>query len=141
LTRSWIASGVCAVAVALRLSARDVQPQEAHPPKPHRHPLAQKITNPVPSSFQSIESGRRIYVTHCVRCHGPRGKGDGGGAGGGGQPADLTDEVWEHGDSDGEIFAVVRDGTSVDMEGYGERVSETDLWNVVNYLRELRTKN
>jgi len=29
----------------------------------------------------------------------------------------------------------------VDMEGYAERVSETDLWNLVHYLRELRTKN
>ena len=144
MTRSWIASVVCvcaAFAVALRLSARDARSQDAHPPQPHRHPLAQKITNPVPGSFQSIAAGRRTYVTLCVRCHGPSGKGDGGGAGGGGQPADLTDEVWDHGSSDGEIFVVLRDGTSVDMEGYGERVSETDLWNLVNYLRELRTKN
>jgi mono/diheme cytochrome c family protein len=86
---------------------------------------------------ESIASGRRTYATLCVRCHGPRGKGDGGGAGGGGQPSDLTDEVWEHGSSDGEIFVVLRDGTSVDMEGYGERVSETELWNLVNYVKGL----
>jgi hypothetical protein len=49
----------------------------------------------------------------------------------------LTDEVWDHGSGDGEIFVVLRDGTSVDMEGYGERVSETDLWHLVNYLKSL----
>jgi mono/diheme cytochrome c family protein len=144
VTRSWIASGVSvcvALAAVFRLGVVDARPQEAHPPQPHRHPLAEKITNPVPRSFQSIAAGRRIYATLCVRCHGPAGKGDGGGAGGGGQPADLTDEVWDHGASDGEIFVVLRDGTSVDMEGYAERVSETDLWNLVHYLRELRTKN
>jgi hypothetical protein len=64
-----------------------------------------------------------------------------GGGGGGGQPADLTDEVWDYGSSDGEIFVVLRDGTSVDLEGYGESVSESDLWNLVNYLRELQTKS
>ena len=119
------------------LGALLVRAQELHPPHPHRHPAAQKIVNPVPSTAASLASGRRTYARLCVRCHGPRGKGDGGGAGGGGQPADLTDAVWDHGASDGEIFVVLRDGTSVDMEGYGERVSETELWNLVNYLKSL----
>jgi mono/diheme cytochrome c family protein len=123
--------------LALWLSAFTIESQDGHPPRPHRHPSAQRLENPVPSTAESITAGRRTYATLCVRCHGPGGKGDGGGAGGGGQPADLTDEVWDHGSSDGEIFVVLRDGTSVDMEGYGERVSETDLWHLVNYLKSL----
>ena len=144
VTRSLFASGVSlcvALAAAMQLESAGARAVQAHPPHPHRHPLAEKITNPVAGSFQSIAAGRRTYATHCVRCHGPSGKGDGGGAGGGGLPADLTDEIWDHGPSDGEIFAVLRDGTSVDMEGYGERLSETDLWNLVNFLRTLRGKN
>lgn len=112
--------------------------QDAHPPQPHRHPAAQALVNPVPRNDASISAGRALYAFHCVRCHGPRGKGDGGGAGGGGIPADLTDEVWDHGSTDGEVFVVLRDGTSVDMEGYGERLTESELWLLVHYLRELR---
>jgi len=133
----FVASSRVVCAAVLWLGAFTVQTQDAHPPRPHRHPSAQQLVNPVPSTPASIAAGRRTYATLCVRCHGPSGKGDGGGAGGGGQPADLTDEVWDHGSSDGEIFVVLRDGTSVDMEGYGERVSETDLWHLVNYLKSL----
>ena len=61
-------------------------------------------------------AGKRVYSRLCVRCHGPLGKGDGGGAGAGGQPSDLTDATWDFGSSDGEIFAVIHDGTSADME-------------------------
>ncbi len=133
----FVVSSCVLGAFALWLSAFTVESQDAHPPRPHRHPSAQRLENPVASTPASIAAGRRTYVTLCARCHGPSGKGDGGGAGGGGQPADLTDEVWDHGSSDGEIFVVLRDGTSVDMEGYGERVSETDLWHLVNYLKSL----
>jgi hypothetical protein len=34
----------------------------------------------------------------------------GGGARAGGQPADFTDDVWEFGASDGEIFAAIAEG-------------------------------
>jgi mono/diheme cytochrome c family protein len=126
-----VACGVLWLAVVTRAV------QEAHPPQPHRHPAAQALVNPVPRTDTSIAAGRAIYNRHCVRCHGPRGKGDGGGAGGGGIPSDLTDEVWDHGSSDGEVFVVLRDGTSVDMEGYGERLNETELWHLVNYVKGL----
>lgn len=68
------------------------------------------------------------------------GKGDGGGAGAGGQPADFTDDVWEFGSSDGEIFAAIQQGTSADMESYAERISATEIWNLVNYLRTLKPR-
>jgi cytochrome c oxidase cbb3-type subunit 3 len=68
------------------------------------------------------------------------GKGDGGGAGAGGQPADFTDAVWDYGASDGEIFSVIRDGTSADMEAYGERINETAIWQLVHYIRSIGPK-
>jgi len=94
------------------------------------------MTNPVPSTPDSIAAGRRTYQRLCSRCHGAQGKGDGA-AGGAVQPPDLTDDKWDYGGSDGEIFSVIHDGTSVDMEGYAERISETDIWNLVNFLRSL----
>lgn len=102
-----------------------------------RNAAAAALTNPVPSTPESIAAGRQLYSRLCVRCHGPLGKGDGGGAGAGGQPADFTDATWEFGGSDGEIFTSIKDGTSADMDAYGERIKETEIWQLVNYLKSL----
>jgi mono/diheme cytochrome c family protein len=99
-------------------------------------PEAAKLQNPVAKTPESIAAGRKVYQRFCIRCHGPEGKGDGGAAGAV-PPSDLTDDSWDHGSSDGEIFTAIHDGTSPDMEGYAQRVSDTDTWNVVNYIRSL----
>jgi len=98
---------------------------------------AAKVANPVAATPESVASGRRTYRRMCALCHGAEGKGDGGGAGAGGTPADLTAGRWRYGGSDGELFSVIHDGTSADMQGYGEQLSETDIWNLVNYLHTL----
>ena len=99
------------------------------------NPEAAKIENPVEKTPESIAAGRRVYVRMCDRCHGPAGKGDGSTTGE--QPSDMTDETWEFGASDGEMFSAIHDGTSIDMDGYVGRLSDTDIWNVVNYVRSL----
>lgn len=114
--------------------------QELHPPTPHRHPEAQKLKNPIASDAASIEEGRKLYSRNCASCHGPSGKGDGSMALAGGTPANLTDETWDHGSSDGEIFVVIRDGTSSDMEPYKDRLSEKQIWHIVNFIRSLSVK-
>jgi mono/diheme cytochrome c family protein len=98
-------------------------------------PEAAKIKNPVAGTPDSIAAGRRMYRRMCERCHGTTGKGDAVTTGA--QPQDLTDATWEYGATDGEIFAVIRDGVSIDMEGYAGRISDTDIWNIVNFLRSL----
>ena len=107
-------------------------------PRRGGNPAAAKVANPVPATDASIAAGQRTYRLLCARCHGPSGKGDGGGAGAGGQPADFTDDVWDFGGSDGEVFAAIQQGTSADMESYAERVTPADTWNLVNYLRTLK---
>src|ERR1051325_7035328 len=72
----------------------------------------------------------------CAKCHGPEGKGDGEAAVGA-QPADLTAKL-VYGSSDGEIYSAIHDGTSKDMEGYGDRLQPNDIWNVVNYIQSVR---
>ncbi len=109
-------------------------------PKRGGNAVASKVTNPVAATAASIAAGRKTYTLLCSRCHGPAGKGDGGGAGAGGQPADFTDDVWEFGSSDGEIFAAIAEGTSADMESYAERIPSTEIWNLVNYLRSLKPR-
>jgi mono/diheme cytochrome c family protein len=100
------------------------------------NPEAAKLTNPVEKTPESIAAGRKVYQRLCSRCHGAEGKGDGNAAGAV-PPSDLTDAAWDHGSSDGEIFTTIHDGTSADMEGYAQRISDTDIWNVVNYIRTL----
>jgi mono/diheme cytochrome c family protein len=107
-------------------------------PRRGGNPAAAKVVNPIPATPASIAAGQRTYRLLCSRCHGPTGQGDGGGAGAGGQPADLTDDQWDFGASDGEIFAAIQQGTSADMESYAERITADETWNLVNYIRSLR---
>jgi mono/diheme cytochrome c family protein len=106
-------------------------------PRPGGNPEAAKIKNPVPSSPDSIASGKASYQFLCARCHGRSGKGDGPTTLHGEQPSDFTDATWDYGSSDGEIFTVIRDGTSVDSQSFSDRLSETEMWNLVNYIRTL----
>jgi mono/diheme cytochrome c family protein len=106
------------------------------------NPEAAKVKNPVAATPESLAAGKRSYTRLCGRCHGPEGAGDGTGATGPVPPGDLTDAKWDYGSSDGELFAVIKNGipNSPDMEGYAARMSDADIWNVVNYLRTLATK-
>jgi mono/diheme cytochrome c family protein len=104
------------------------------------NPEAAKIKNPVPATPESVSAGKRAYGQLCANCHGPSGKGDGSAAGAE-QPSDLTDAVWDFGSTDGEIFTVIHDGLpGKDMGGYAERLKDTDIWNVVNFIRTLAQK-
>ncbi len=110
-------------------------------PRRGGNPVAAKVSNPVPATPESIAAGRATYQRLCSRCHGVQGEGDGGGAGAGGQPADLTDAMWDFGGSDGEIYSVIHDGTSADMEPYAERISDSEIWNLVNFIRSIGPQN
>jgi mono/diheme cytochrome c family protein len=110
--------------------------QSVPAPRKGGNPEAAKVKNPVAASVESAAAGRRAYLRLCVRCHGPEGKGDGEAATGG-PPSDLTGSRWTFGSTDGDLFSVIHDGTSQDMAGYAERMSDTDIWNVVNYIRTL----
>src|SRR5882724_11983094 len=99
---------------------------------------AATVKNPIAVSAESTAAGKRIYTRMCSRCHGSEGKGDGTAATA--PVPDLTDAQWDYGGSDGEIFSVVHDGVSADMDGYASRLSDTDIWNVVNYVRSVAAK-
>ena len=131
---AWCPVPGAAVAVALLGAA--LVAQSAAAPRKGGNPEAAKIKNAVTASVESVAAGKRIYTRMCAKCHGPEGKGDGEAAVGA-QPADLTAKL-VFGSSDGEIYSAIHDGTSKDMEGYGERLQVNDIWNVVNYVQSLR---
>src|SRR5438128_108586 len=117
------------VAVLAALGSFAYAQQSPTGPRKGGNSEAAKRTNPAAVTAESIAAGKRAYTQFCANCHGPTGKGDGSGAGAGVQPPDLTDAIWDYGSSDGELFAVIHDGTSADMGAYGERMKETDIWN------------
>ena len=104
---------------------------------------AKAMKNPVPSSPESIAAGKQIFAKNCVDCHGRGGKGDGNSAPEGSHPGNLTDAKWDHGSTDGEIFATIRKGVGpkFDMDGFKDSLSEKDIWNVINYIRTLGPAN
>ena len=105
-----------------------------------------KLKNPVPANAQSIQAGNAIFQKSCAVCHGPMGKGDGAIVASlkpeATKPPNLTDAEWKHGSTDGEIFTVIHDGIGpkFEMKGQAGKLSDQDIWNVVNYVRSLGQK-
>ena len=103
---------------------------------------ARKLKNPVAMSPQSIASGKELFTKNCRSCHGADAKGDGPMKPKDSHPSNLTDGEWTRGSTDGEIFAVVRDGAGPQfvMRGYKSRMTEQELWHVVNFIRSVGPK-
>jgi len=92
--------------------------------------------NPVPPSPDSISAGQKIYLKRCVSCHGKTGGGDGPNAADLGiHPAKFSDPRMRQ-EPDGALFWKITTGKKP-MPNYGKRLSETDRWNVINYIRTL----
>ena len=104
------------------------------------NPDAAKTPNPVVATPESIADGKRAYQK-CASCHGTNGQ---GGAGNDLIPAapSLVDDQWDHGSTDGEIFSNIRNGVAPDfnMVPFKDQLSDTDIWNLVNYLRSIAKK-
>ena len=95
--------------------------------------------NPIATSEESVTAGRTIYGRFCRSCHGQRADGRGMAAPPGSRPANLIDAEWDYGSSDAEIFKVLKEGIppKYDMDAWEGRISDDDMWNVINYLRDL----
>ena len=115
-------------------------------PAANGNPEAAKIKNPVEATPDSIAAGKKTFASVCASCHGNEGKGgivlsvieDKGGT----QPPDLTDDKWDHGSSDGEIFNIVKKGVAPDffMQPFDGRIPDNEIWNMVNYIKSLSPK-
>lgn len=102
-------------------------------------PDPKTLKNPVPSSAESIKTGQQLFQKFCRFCHGDDAKGNGTMAPKGTMPPNLTDDQWDHGSTDGEIFIVLLNGTppKLDMKPYKGMIKDPDLWSIVNYLRSI----
>jgi mono/diheme cytochrome c family protein len=87
-----------------------------------------------------VDRGKKVYLTQCALCHGEKGDGKGDLA----TDMKLTLPDFTKPDAlakrtDGELFAIIE--TAKDpMPSQKGRMSEQQLWNLVNYLRALSGK-
>ena len=111
---------------------------EVEAPETAAAPAQEGMTNPIAYSDDSVARGKQYYVRLCVVCHGRSGTGDTEmreflGT----HPSDLTDDEWTYGGSDGEVFKIIKEGTEYDMEAFHDRLSDEQIWHVVNFLRSI----
>ena len=97
------------------------------------------LPNPIPPDAASISAGNALYAQYCVACHGSAGRGDGPvGLTLNPRPADLTVHTVAGVHTDGQLYEWIRDGfPNSAMPAFGQALSETDRWNLVNYIRTL----
>ena len=96
--------------------------------------------NPIAPTPESIGAGQKIYSKTCVMCHGKTGDADGPAVIELNiHPAKLSDPHLAT-ESDGSLFWKITTGKKP-MPAYGKRLSETDRWNLVNYVRTLPKHN
>ena len=92
--------------------------------------------NPIASTQESIAAGLKVYSKTCAMCHGKSGDADGPAVIELNiHPAKLSDPQLAT-ESDGALFWKITTGKKP-MPAYGTRLSETDRWHLVNYVRTL----
>jgi len=100
-------------------------------------PEARKLKNKVSLTGEKIDGIARIYREKCVACHGESGKSNGSPSTTlSTEPADLTNAKVMNKIKDGELFWKISKGRAP-MPGFEAELSETDRWQMVNYVRYL----
>ncbi len=95
------------------------------------------LQNPYPPTPESLAAGATTYNQICQTCHGDTGRGNGPAAPGlNPPPADLVVHVPLHAEAD--LFRFIRDGIpNTAMTPLNNRLTETQIWHLVNYIRTL----
>ena len=98
-------------------------------------PLPGLSGGPVPTSPESVAAGRKLYEQHCQVCHGASGRGDGPSAKNlYPAPADMHVHVPLHPDAD--LYQYIRKGIpETAMPSFAEKLTNEELWDLVNYLK------
>ncbi len=107
-------------------------------PKPWPVPDEYKnMENPVEADAESLQIGKMLYNKHCASCHGRKGLGDG--------PkarmldtfsGDFSGDYYQN-QTDGEHFYKTNYGRD-EMPAYEGKISDEDIWHMVNYMRTFK---
>jgi len=95
------------------------------------------MKNPVAKGDASNKAGQILYTKNCASCHGKTGLGDGVKARMlKDSSGDFSGAAYQN-QTDGEHFYKTKFGRS-DMPKYEGKLSDEDMWNIVNYMRTFK---
>jgi len=84
---------------------------DQHDTAAHHHPEAATIVNSVAADAKSVADGQKLFNKHRTNCPG---------------------------DTNGEIYVVIRDGAKgTGMKAFGSKMTAHELWDVVNDVRSI----
>ena len=95
------------------------------------------MKNPIAVSDASTQAGQVLFVKTCAACHGKTGIGDGPKAKSLKTTVGDFSKAVSQNQTDGEHFYKTKTGRG-DMPKYEGKLSDDDIWNVVNYVRTLK---
>jgi mono/diheme cytochrome c family protein len=105
-------------------------------------PIINTQANPVLPDAKSVAAGQALFSNYCAPCHGDSGKGDGPlGLTLNPRPADLTYHAIPGIHTDAQLFEWIGNGfPGSRMPAFKTVLSDTDRWNLVNFIRTLAPK-
>lgn len=104
---------------------------------------AEALTNPLKGDARSTANGKRLFAVNCLPCHGDISKKPyvpgAVGAKALQTPPDLTSDMYKT-RTEGSIYATIHFGIRL-MPGHGWKLSPTEHWDLVNYVRSQQGLN
>ena len=126
----WIRLGFAAALAAVGYLVWNILTSGAQPASPN-------------ADSRDVETGRALYLRHCVTCHGDAGRGDGASAAGfATKPADLTDGRLMNALPDEFLLNVVlrggpAEGLAPTMPPFSGYLTDAETRQLIRYLRAL----
>ncbi|MGV7222203.1 MAG: c-type cytochrome [Nitrospinales bacterium] len=101
---------------------------------------ARRLQNPFTTTKGNIQKGKSIFhgKAFCITCHGKDGRGFGNVSGLRGKlPRNFTDTAWQAIRTDGELFWILKNGSSgTAMASFIPSIlTEEEAWHVILYVR------
>lgn len=98
--------------------------------------------SPLSPTPETLKRGQALYTSHCQKCHGPEGRGDGPDTTNdlAHRPPDLTSAFRARFSPDGVVFYKIWNGrTQPTMPAVKGKLTRNDVWALVEYIKSLRT--
>ena len=101
---------------------------------------ARAVKNPIKVTTEGLKAAAKLFQQNCAICHGKAGAGNGPAAKSlPREPANFTNTKMMRKATDGELFWKMSTGRPP-MPSWQDKLSETERWQLVSYLRTLSSR-